>query len=227
MTPQTGETGTVVLTGYAYSVYTRSLRIALAEKGVPYAYVEVNPFDPADAVRLMREHPFGRVPVLRHESFRLWETPAMLAYVDAAFDGPALVSADVRKAARMRQVIAVSDNYAYVPLVRQAFSHGVFRALLGEVADKHALRTGLEAAQRVLDALDEIAAEGLALEPGQICLASCHLWPMLDYFAMLPEGQEMLARRDALSAWMYGMGQRVSVCETRPDLSDLQEGGNP
>ncbi len=206
------------LTGYALSVYTRSLRIALAEKGVGYAYAECNPFDPADALSLMQAHPFGRVPVLRHGDFRLYETPAMLGYIDAAFDGPALVPETVRAMARMRQVMAVTDNYAYRPLVRQAFSHAVFRPLMGEDADPGEVRAGLDAAPRVLDALEEIAREGLVLMPGGICLASCHLWPMLDYFAMVPGAQEMLAQRDALSAWIYGMAQRPSVRQTKPDL---------
>ncbi len=210
----------VTLTGFRHSVYTRSVRIALAEKGVAYAYAECDPFDPSDALSLMQNHPFGRVPVLHHGDFRLYEVAAILAYVDAAFDGPGLTPGDLRAAARMRQVIAIADNYVYWPLVRQAFSHGHYRPLVGDAANPALLRAGMAEAPRVLDALEEIAAEGLVLRADMLCLASCHLFPMLDYFALLPEGCELLMRRDALAAWLHRMGRRSSALATRPDLSD-------
>lgn len=209
----------LILTGYDHSVYTRSVRIALAEKGQHYTYVERNPFDPSDLLDLMLVHPFGRVPVLSDDGFRVYETSAILAYVDAAFEGPSLTPSEIRKAARMRQVISLTASYVYQPLVRQAFSHGVYRPLMAESADTGTLRAGLDAAPRVLDALEEIAREGLILCPEQMCLASCHLYPMLDYFDMVPEGRALLSRRDALSTWMHWMGRRASVVETRLQLT--------
>ncbi|WP_306116682.1 MULTISPECIES: glutathione S-transferase family protein [unclassified Roseovarius] len=210
----------LTLTGFRHSVYTRSVRIALAEKGVAYSYVECDPFDPTNALSLMQSHPFGRVPVLHHDGFRVYEVAAILGYVDACFAGIGLTPGDAQAAARMRQVIAIADNYVYWPLVRQAFSHGHYRPLVGEEGDPAALQKGLTEAPRVLDALEEIAAEGLVLRGDAICLASCHLFPMLDYFALLPEGREMLMQRDALAAWLHGMGRRPSALATRPDLSD-------
>jgi glutathione S-transferase len=37
-------------------------------------------------------HPFGRMPVLDHDSFRLYETQAILRYVADAFPGEPLVT---------------------------------------------------------------------------------------------------------------------------------------
>lgn len=217
------DTPDLVLTGYRLSVYTRSAAMALDEAGVGYAYVECDPFDPADALRLMAEHPFGRVPVLREGAFRLWETAAILDYVVARFDARQMVPDEAQAAARMRQVIAITDNYVYWPLVRQAFSHGVYRPMMGEAADTEALKAGLEAAPRVLDALEDIAQEGLVLQPGQFSLADCHLWPMMDYFAMLPKARELLVQRDGLRTWMHGMERHPAAIATRPDLSSLSE----
>ena len=80
----------VELIGYRYSVYLRIARLVLAEKGVAFTQVEVNPFAGAPDWYLAL-HPFGRVPTLRHGDFVLYETSAISRYVDAAFDGPALV----------------------------------------------------------------------------------------------------------------------------------------
>ncbi len=76
----------VILHGYSYSVYNRVARLALELKGVSYDKIEVNPFSHIDPAYL-KLHPFGRVPVLSHGSFNIFETVAICRYVDNAFDG--------------------------------------------------------------------------------------------------------------------------------------------
>ena len=80
----------LVLHGYRYSVYVRIVRLALAEKGVAYERVEVNPFAPDVPAAYLALHPFGRVPTLVHDDFALYETGAITRYLDRAFAGPAL-----------------------------------------------------------------------------------------------------------------------------------------
>ncbi|MEM8850534.1 MAG: glutathione S-transferase N-terminal domain-containing protein [Pseudomonadota bacterium] len=83
----------VTLHGYRFSVYHRIARMALAEKSVAYAVAHVDPFDPALPATWLRMHPFGRVPVLAHGDFHLYETVAITRYIDAAFPGPRLTPA--------------------------------------------------------------------------------------------------------------------------------------
>ncbi|MEQ8898340.1 MAG: glutathione S-transferase family protein [Roseovarius sp.] len=211
------------LTGYHLSVYTRAARMALVAKGVAYGNEEIDPFDEACAVRLRGLHPFGRVPVLEHGGFRLYETQAILDYVDGAFDGPGLVPDAPQARARMRQVMGIADCYLYWPLVRQVFSHRVFRPLIGADTDEAVVDAGLGKAGPVLDALEEIAGEGLALVPGEMRLETCLLWPMLDYFRMAPQGAEMLAARRALSDWADWAGTLGAARETRPNLPEGEE----
>lgn len=154
-----------VLHGYRYSVYTRAALIALREKGVQVRRVEVDPFENPPPEGLSRLNPFGRVPILAHGDFVLHETAAIARYVDLAFDGPALVPTEPRRAARMAQVIGVVDDYGYWPLVRQVYAHRVFRPLTGEPADETEIARGLQAARPVPVALDVLAAEGLVLAP--------------------------------------------------------------
>src|SRR5262249_30093081 len=103
----------LVLHGYHYSVYLRIVRLVLAEKGVQYARVEVNPFAADVPAEYLRLHPFGRVPTLVHDGFVLFETSAITRYIDRAFSGPRLQPQDARAAARMDQIIAVVDAYGY------------------------------------------------------------------------------------------------------------------
>src|SRR5436190_22831101 len=108
----------VVLHGYRYSVYVRIARLALAEKAVAYDRVEVNPFAPDVPASYLALHPFGRVPTLVHDGFTLYETGAIIRYIDRAFPGPALQPTEPKALARMDQAIAIVDAYGYWPVVR-------------------------------------------------------------------------------------------------------------
>ncbi|WP_338550293.1 glutathione S-transferase family protein [Roseovarius phycicola] len=203
------------LHGYRFSVYTRIVRMVLHEKGLEYAYREVDPFAETPDPAL---HPFGRVPSLRHGDAVLYETAAITRYLDAAFPEPVLMPPAPLAQARMMQVISIVDSYGYWPLVRQVFSHGVFRPLEGEVADAKELEAGLEAAKPVLQALDDIASEGLVLDPRRFTLACAHLAPMLDYFTRATEGAEMMGYYPQLLTWLYVTRERACFRDTLPDL---------
>lgn len=203
-----------VLVGYCHSVYTRAARIALIEKGVACDYREHDPFSGRGADN---PHPFGRVPVLLHAGFTLYETAAITAYVDAAFDGPRLMPDGAGAAARAVQVISMVDAYVYWPLVRQVYSHGAFRPAMGEAADGEVLAAGLREAPRVLAALEAIAAEGLVLGQG-FTRADCHLAPMIAAFVQVPEAARMLGACPALGRWWARVAERPAMKETQTPL---------
>lgn len=212
---------TVELYGYKYSVYAWIARLALREKGCAYEWREVNPFAedvPADYLAL---HPFKRVPVLVHGDFVLYETSAMTRYVDEAFDGPSLQPATPRERARQQQIISVIDSYAYWPLVRQVFSHGVFRQRTGREADPNEVQRGVEAAPRVIGALEELAGGGNFLCGDSMSLADVHLAPMIGYFTLYPDGEMLLDRQYRLARWWAAMSERSTFKETMPDLPQV------
>ncbi len=190
----------VHLHGYQYSVYTRTARLALLLKKVEHQTIEVDPFAELSEAYLML-HPFGRVPVLTHGTFELFETSAITRYVDRAFTGPSLQPEDAAALARMDQVISVIDAYAYWPMVRQVSSHAFFRPFFGEPSSREEIDKGLEASAKVLGFLDRVAGEGVVLSGRDISLADCHLAPMMDYFVRAEEGEAALASRPALQTW--------------------------
>jgi glutathione S-transferase len=208
----------LVLHGYRYSVYVRIARLALAEKGVAYDRVEVNPFAtdvPADYLAL---HPFGRVPTLVHDGFALYETGAISRYVDRTFPGPNLQPDQPRALGRMDQIIGVVDSYGYWPLVRQVFSHRVFRPAIGQPADEAEVRRGLAGATKVLAALESLAAPDAFLVGPALSLADLHLGAMIAYFAAAPEGWSLLQNHPRLAAWWMHLTRRPSFAATDPGL---------
>lgn len=210
-----------LLHGYRFSVYTRIARVALHEKGAGYETVEIDPFADDVPASYRDLHPFGRVPVLTHGDFTVYETGPIIRYVDAAFEGPGLTPGDARAAARMSQAMAVIDNYGYWPMVRQVFSHRVFRAHLEEPVSEKEVAAGMEASHGVLSALEHIAAEGLILTGETVTLADCHLAPMFDYFCRAPEGAEAMEGYPALTRWWGRIRDWPGLVETDPGLPEF------
>jgi glutathione S-transferase len=190
----------VLLHGYRYSVYNRIARLALLLKKVVHRTIEVDPFAELSEAYL-KLHPFGRVPALTHGAFDLFETSAITRYVDRSFEGRALQPEGAAALARMDQVMAVVDAYAYWPMVRQVSSHAFFRPFLGEPSSRAEIDKGLEASRKVLSFLDRVAGEGLILAGRDITLADCHLAPMMDYFVRAEEGKAALSPHRALRRW--------------------------
>jgi glutathione S-transferase len=173
---------TLELYGYQFSVYSWMARLAFEEKGKDYHWIEVNPFARDVPESYLALHPFKRVPTLVHDDFQIYETSAITRYVDEAFPGPRLRPTDSRHRARCGQILSIIDSYAYWPLVRQVFSHRVFRPRLRGPSDATEIQRGLAAAPRVLAALERLAADTDYLCGAEISLADIHLAPVIGIF---------------------------------------------
>ncbi|SHH26588.1 glutathione S-transferase family protein [Marivita hallyeonensis] len=194
------------LIGYAPSVYTRAVRMAAAHHRVAYDWEAWNPFDTPDG-----PHPFGRVPVWKDGDFTLYETAAILTYLDA-FAGHQIHES--RVAARVQQVASIADSYAYWPLVRQVYAHAVFRPSEGEVGDASQIAQGMAAAPRVLAALDAIAAEGAVLNGTAWTRADWHLAPMIAGFVAYAPAQDFLQDYAALARWFGALSETQAFVQT-------------
>ena len=209
---------TVELYGFQYSVYSWIARLALEAKGLKSDWIEVDPFAADVPASYLALHPFKRVPVLVHDNFQIYETSAITRCVDEAFPGPRLQPTDARQRARCNQFLSIIDSYAYWPLVRQVFSHGVFRPLLGRSSDIAVLQKGLEAAPEVLAALERLIAGTEYLCGPDVSLADIHLAPMIGYFAMAKEGDALLKMQPKLRKWWSTMSARAAYRATTPRL---------
>jgi glutathione S-transferase len=99
----------LVLHGFRYSVYVRVARVALAEKGLAYEHIELDPFAPDMPVEYLDLHPFKRVPTLVDGDFVLYETEAITRYIDEAFPGQVLQPTEPRYRARISLTMLCSS----------------------------------------------------------------------------------------------------------------------
>ena len=195
------------------STYGRTCRMAFAEKGVAYDLDPVAPQTPEQKAR----HPWGSVPALTHGAARLYESLAICAYVDGAFDGPPLEPEEPLARARGRQWISVFIQYFYRPAIDIVLQRLVVPAQGGE-ADEALVADSLPGAEKALRVLDGALAGQAHFAGAAPSLADWFVLPLLHYLKMVPEGEKMLAAAPALVRWQAALDERESARETVPQF---------
>jgi glutathione S-transferase len=196
------------------SPFSRSVLATLEEKGTPYRLAPVGPGTLRSPQHLSR-HPFGRVPVLEHRDFRLYETQAILRYLDRVLAEPALTPADPRRAARMDQLMNVNDWYLFHGVANViAFQRIVGPRLMGLTPDEAAIAATIPKARTVFDELAGLLGGQSYFTGDTLSLADLLLAPQLDFLQQTPEWQTLTADHPNLGRWLARMNARPSFAET-------------
>ena len=198
--------------GPKFSTFTRSVLLSLEEKGIAHDIEEVNIFEGThQSAEHLARHPFGKVPGFTHDGFSVYETSAIIRYVDEAFDGPSLQPTDAKARARMHQIIAVVDSYAYPAFITGIVIPRIVAPMLGGETDMSVVEAAMPMAKTSVAALDSLLGDDLSL-------ADLHMVPVVDYFSQTPEGADLMADAPNLTAWWDGIKARPSVVKTTPQL---------
>ncbi len=199
------------------SPYGRAVLVTLEEKQAGYRLVPVAAATFRAPEHLAR-HPFGRVPVLEHGNFRLYETQAILRYLDRALPGPALMPAEPRAAARIDQLMGVNDCYLFQGVGNViGFQRIVGPKLMGLTPDEAAIAAAMPKAHVVFGALAHELGEGGYFGGESLSLADVLIAPQLDFFAATPEWHELTAKAPNLVRWLDRMNGRPSMRATTWD----------
>jgi glutathione S-transferase len=196
------------------SPFARSVFVALEEKGARYRLVPVAPGSHRAREHLAR-HPFGRVPVLEHGDFKLYETQAILRYIDRVHPGAALTPAHVQAAARMDQLMNINDWYFFQGVASViAFQRIVGPRLMGIVPDEAAIAAAMPKARTVFDELALLLGDKRFFVGDAISLADVHLAPQLDFMRATPEWEPLTSKHANLGKWLDLMNSRPSMAAT-------------
>jgi len=209
----------VVLHGPAWSAYTRIVRLVLEEKDICYVLREVDFSDGVMPEEHFKLHPFGKVPVLTHKEYVIYETAAICRYLDVAFEGLQLQPTNAHKQGRMAQIIAIVDSYLSDDVRMGYVSELLINPMLGfksdsERASESAVRIG-----HAFDSIERLLEGDQYLAGNMITLADFHLVPLIDYLEMTPDGAKIIGARSKIQEWWISMKTRTSVITTAPDLT--------
>lgn len=196
------------------SPFGRAVLVALEEKGAPYRLAPVAPGNVRTPEHLAC-HPFGRVPYLEHGGFTLYETAAILRYVDRVLPEPKLTPANPQAAARMDQLMNINDWYLFQGVSTViAFQRVVRPRLMGLNPDEEAIAAAMPKAHVVFNELSRLLGDNGFFAGESITLADLILAPQLDFFAATPEWQPLTAQCPNIRQWLDRMNARPSMCAT-------------
>jgi glutathione S-transferase len=196
------------------SPFARAVLATLEEKGAAYRLAPVAPGTLKGEAHLTL-HPFGRIPVLEHDGFRLYETQAILRYLDRVLPSPALTPSDPRAAARMDQAMNVNDWYLFPGVANViVFQRVVGPMLLGLQTDEAAIAEAMPRAKVVFDELARLLGEDLYFAGQAPSLADLMLAPQIDFFDGLPEWEPLRGGHPNLQRWLERMRARPSLQAT-------------
>lgn len=201
----------VTLYGPTYSAYTRTARLALAAKSVPYSFEEVD-FSTGMPEAQRQRHPFAKVPAFRHGDFLLYETTAICRYIDEAFEGPALQPRDPHQRARMNQIVAVIDAYMSEPARMGLIGQFLFRPQV----DQALTTTAWAQVAKSVQALAEICDCGSVLVGDAASLADFYLAPLFAYFEMFEPGRELIGTAPPLADWWRIFRDHPALAASKP-----------
>lgn len=192
------------------SPYGRAVFATLVEKSADYRLAAVAPGGSKSEPHISR-HPFGRVPVLEHDGFLLYETQAILRYLDRVLPTPALTPADPQAAARMDQVMNICDWYLFQGVGNViGFQRIVGPRLMGLTPDEAVIAQAMPKAHAVFGALSRLLGAQAFFAGDALSLADLHLAPQLDFLRATPEWVPLTAATPNLVSWLARMNARAS-----------------
>lgn len=174
---------TIAILGTRNSSYVRTARMTCIEKGLGHTLEE-----PQDGL-----HPWKRVPVLRHGDITLYETSAIIRYLDDVGTGPSLLPTTPEARATMEQWISAINCYMYDTLVRgYAFSY-IGARIAGRDPDPEQIRAAIPNMERDIARLDGAYARHAYIAGDAPSLADLLVAPIIQTVSMFPEGKRTVA----------------------------------
>ncbi|APA89680.1 glutathione S-transferase family protein (plasmid) [Paraburkholderia sprentiae WSM5005] len=210
-------TEVVKLYGAAWSVYVRIVRLALEEKQINYDLVEVDVFAATGVPQEhLKRHPFGRIPTLEHGDFHLYETGAIVRYIDEAFPGCKLQPTDPKARAKVNQIVGILDAYAYRTLVWDIYVERVASTREGRFANEQVIAAALPRAGVCLSELARLSDDRGFLVGNSVTLADLYAAPIFACFMQAPEAGPLMDGCEKLIYWWQRFTTRDSMFRTQP-----------
>jgi len=194
---------------HPFSTYSRRIRIALIEKGIHADLAEV---DMASGAHRQPEYqklnPYGRVPTLEDDGFVLYESTAILEYLEATHPAPPLVPADVRG----RALVSMHAKLCDLQLSRQTGAI-IFpkRFLPKERWDEAAMAQAKKEIEKHLGILEAQLQGKQYLVGDRYSLVEVCYTPFVEFFPLME-----ITPPAAVAAWSARMLERPSARETKP-----------
>ncbi|GIW42064.1 MAG: glutathione S-transferase [Candidatus Binatia bacterium] len=193
------------------STFARRVRIALLEKGIEAELVEVDMAKRAHrSPEYLALNPYGRVPTLVEDGFVLYESTAILEYLEATHPDPPLVPPDPRG----RALVAMHMKLCDLQLTRQTGTI-IFpkRFLPRERWDENAMAQAKKEIERHLEILETQIRGKTWMVADRYTLVEVCYTPFVQFFPLME-----IEPPPGVAAWVERMLERPSAQATKPAM---------
>jgi glutathione S-transferase len=193
-----------IVYGFPRSTFVNIVRLVLTHKNVPYTFHDLETV--MGKPEHLALHPFDRVPILRHGDFTIYETSAIVSYIDEAFAGPKLTPQDVRARGRMNQWISAVNSYYYPYMIYHVTHERLVFPELGIVCDEKVVAHAMPKVELGLGVLERELSHGQDYVLGsEVSLADFFILPSTFAFSLTEEGRNLYPKFPAFSRWRERM----------------------
>jgi glutathione S-transferase len=205
-----------IVYGVPGSPYVRAALLGLEEKGCDW-HLHAMPFGGFKSSEHLARNPFGRIPVMDHGDFRLYEVQAILRYLDRVVPQPSLTPRDPRAEARMNQICGITDWYVMPDVSRPITFARVVAPKLGLPVDEARIAAAIPKAKVCVAEIGGLLGDQQFMAGEALTIADLMLAPHLTMFAETAEGAPMLQPHPNIRAWVERMNARPSMVATTWD----------
>lgn len=206
----------IAVYGIPGSPFLRAVEVTLKEKGLSYRLHVMAPGEHKSEEHLKR-HPFGRIPAFEHDGFAIYETQAILRYLDDQFPDPPLTPGTAQQRTVMNQVIGVIEWYFFPKAAAPiGFNRIIGPRLLGVPGDEAVIIEALPMAETCFAEFERLLGDKTYFTGETMSLADIMLAAQLDLFGECSEGRALIERAGLLQSWLERMLERPSFVATNP-----------
>jgi glutathione S-transferase len=198
--------------GSIRSTYTRVVCMVCEEKGIEYVLTET----PLRAPEIFAIHPFGKMPVLRHGDFVLFESKAIADYLDRSFPAPYVFPSEPRLDALTEQWVSLVNTLIDRTFIRTYLYAYIAPKTADGGPDRQVIEAVMPALREQMGVLDRAVAQNGYLVGEQFTFADINLLPILYRVRQAPEGAEALAAATHLARYYERHAARPSFTSTIP-----------
>jgi glutathione S-transferase len=189
------------LYGHPISTCTRKVLTVLHEKGqkADFVTVDIMKGDHKNPDHLARQ-PFGQIPAIDDNGFVLYESRAIIRYIDETLPGPKLTPTDPKGHALMEQWMSVETSN-FTPHAMKIIYQRYFNPARGLQPDEAVVKESSEATGRTLDIIDRQLGKTRYLTGTQFTLADICYMPYIEYLFAGKAGDLIESRKNAARWW--------------------------
>ena len=201
--------------GHPMSTCTRKVLCLLAEKAHKAEFVTVDIMKgegkKADYLALQ---PFGQVPALDDDGFVLYESRAILRYLDEKLPGTKLNGSDPKSRALVEQWISVETSN-FTPHAMKVIMQAFFGPMMGKPVDEAVVTAGREGVSKAAAVMDRQLAKHQFIAGDSFTIADISFMPYVEYlyaakqndlFEKLPSVDQWWKRVSARPSWKTAIG---------------------